>query len=207
VVVTFGWFLTVLFGRIAYGASSASFAPVLYMWRMISPVLAVRPETPEGIVSIRYVNEQAFGQAEEAEIVDKLRHRAALTVSLVTVQKDKVVGHIAFSPAMVESESLSFEAVVLAPMAVLPAYQRQDIGGQLVRAGLEECWNLGYEVVVVLGHPTYYPRFGFVPAKPKGIICELEVPEEAFMVVELREGALAGRGGMVKFQPEFLGTA
>jgi putative acetyltransferase len=171
---------------------------------MISTVLTVRPETPEDIDSICYVNEQAFGQEEEAEIVDKLRNRVALTVSLVAVQENEIVGHIAFSPAVIESESLSFEAVALAPMAVLPAYQKQGIGGQLVRAGLEECRSLGFEVVVVLGHPTYYPRFSFVPAKPKGITCEFEVPEEAFMVLELREGALAGRSGMVKFQPEFL---
>lgn len=167
-------------------------------------MLTVRPETPEDIDPIRYVNEQAFGQEEEAEIVAKLRDRAALTVSLVASQENEVVGHIAFSPAAIELESLSFEAVTLAPMAVLPAYQKQGIGGQLIRAGLEECRGLGYEVVVVLGHPTYYPRFGFVPAKPKGITCEFEVPEEAFMVLELREGALTGRSGMVKFQPEFL---
>jgi len=167
-------------------------------------VLTVRPETSEDIDSVRHVNEQAFSQEEEAEIVAKLRDRAALTVSLVAVQENEIVGHIAFSPAAIESESLSFEAVVLAPMAVLPAYQKQGIGGQLIRTGLEECRSLGYEVVVVLGHPTYYPRFGFVPAKPKGITCEFEVPEEAFMVLELREGALRGRSGMVKFQPEFL---
>ncbi len=167
-------------------------------------MLTVRPETPEDIDPIHYVNEQAFGQEEEAEIVAKLRDRAALTVSLVASQENEVVGHIAFSPAAIELESLSFEAVTLAPMAVLPAYQKQGIGGQLIRAGLEECRSLGYEVVVVLGHPTYYPRFGFVPAKPKGITCEFEVPEEAFMVLELREGALTGRSGMVKFQPEFL---
>ncbi len=88
-------------------------------------------------------------------------------------------------------------------MAVLPAYQRQGIGGQLVRGSLEECLDLDHEIVVVLGHPTYYPRFGFVPSKPKGISCEFEVPEEAFMVLELREGALAGRGGIVKFQSAF----
>jgi putative acetyltransferase len=171
---------------------------------MISTVLTVRPEIPEDIDSIRHVNEQAFGQKEEAEIVDKLRNRAALTVSLVAVQENEIVGHIAFSLAAIESEPLSFEAAVLAPMAVLPAYQKQGIGGQLILAGLEECRILGCKVVVVLGHPTYYTRFGFVPAKPKGITCEFEVPEEAFMVLELREEALTGRSGMVKFQSEFL---
>ena len=171
-------------------------------------MLTVRQETPEDVDSIRYVNEQAFGQKEEAALVEKLRNRAALTLSLVAVQKNEVVGHIAFSLVVIETESEgpSFAAITLAPMAVLPAYQRQGIGGQLVHAGLEECRNLGHEIVVVLGHPGYYPRFGFMPSKPKGISCKFEVPEEAFMVLELREGALAGRGGIVKYQPEFQDT-
>ncbi len=166
-------------------------------------MLTIRPEIPENIDSIRYVNEQAFGSKEEAEIVEKLRNRAALTLSLVAVQKQEIVGHIAFSPVVIESASSGFEAITLAPMSVLPAYQRQGIGGQLVRAGLEECRRIGHEIIVVLGHPTYYPRFGFMPAKQKGITCEFEAPEEAFMVLELREGALVGRGGIVKFQCEF----
>ena len=113
------------------------------------------------------------------------------------------MGHILFSPVTIESKGTSFEAIALAPMAVLPAYQRKGIGSQLVRAGFEECRRLGHEIIVVLGHPDYYPRFGFVPAKQKGIDCEFEVPEEAWMILELREGALAGRRGIVRFQPEF----
>jgi putative acetyltransferase len=113
------------------------------------------------------------------------------------------VGHIAFSPVMIESEGSNFEAVALAPMAILPAYHGKGIGSQLVLAGLEECRRIGHEIVVVLGHPAYYPRFGFVRAKPKRIDCEFEVPEEAWMILELREGALAGRCGVVRFQPEF----
>jgi putative acetyltransferase len=88
-------------------------------------------------------------------------------------------------------------------MAVLPSYQKKGIGSQLVRAGLEECRRLGHKIVVVLGHSDYYPRFGFIPAKPRGIACELEVPDEAWMVLELRENALTGKSGTVKFQPEF----
>ena len=166
-------------------------------------MLKIRPETPEDEASIRQVNEEAFGQKEEAEIVEKLRNRGVLTLSLVAVQDDSIIGHIAFSPVKVESERSTFEAITLAPMAVLPAYQSKGIGSQLVRAGLEECRHLGHEVVFVLGHPDYYPRFGFVLAKPKGIECEFEVPDEAWMVLELREGALAGRRGTVIFQPEF----
>jgi putative acetyltransferase len=88
-------------------------------------------------------------------------------------------------------------------MAVLPSYQQRGIGSQLVREGLEQCRRVGHEVVVVLGHPHYYPRFGFAPAKSYGIEYEPNVPEEAFMVTELRAGALAGRRGKVKYQPEF----
>ena len=166
----------------------------------------IRRETPEDIADIRQVNEQAFGQKEEADIVDALRNRGAVTLSLVAVEGNSIIGHILFSPVTVESESSSFGAVALAPMAVLPEYQGKGIGSHLVRAGLEECRNLGHEIVVLVGHPDYYPRFGFVPARPKGIECEFEAPDEAWMILELREGALAGRRGTVKFQPEFRGA-
>jgi putative acetyltransferase len=166
-------------------------------------MLTFRQETLKDIDSIRYVNEQAFEQKGEAELIDKLRNRNVVTLSLVAVQDEQIVGHILFSPVTVESENSSFEAITLAPMAVLPEYQRQGIGSQLVQVGLKECYQLGHEVVVVVGHPDYYPRFGFVLGKTKGIGCEFEVPDEAWMILELREGALAGRKGTVKFQPEF----
>jgi len=166
-------------------------------------LLIIGPETPEDVESIRHVNEQAFGQEEEAKIIEKLREHGALTISLVAVQDGEVIGHIAFSPVVIESGLSSFVAIVLAPMAVLPPYQRKGIGSQLVRVGLEECRRLGHEIVLVLGHPDYYPRFGFVPAGPKGIDCEFAVPEEAWMLLELRQGALTGRQGTVRFRPEF----
>jgi len=166
-------------------------------------VVIIRREIPEDMDSICYVNEQAFGQKEEAKLVEKLRNRDVVTLSLVAVQDEQIVGHILFSPVTVESDCSNFEAITLAPMAVLPEYQRQGVGSQLVQFGLKECRNLGHEVVVVLGHSDYYPRFGFVLARPKGVDCEFEVPDEAWMVLELREGALAGRKGTVKFQTEF----
>ena len=166
-------------------------------------MVTIRPETTEDIDAIRSLNEQAFDQKDEADIIEKLRNRSALTVSLVAVQGNQIVGHILFSPVTIESEESSITAVGLGPMAVLPAYQRMGIGSELVRAGLEGCKLSGQEVVVVLGHPEYYPLFGFVPAGPKGILCEFDVPEEVFMVLELQEGALAGKRGTVKYQPEF----
>jgi putative acetyltransferase len=113
------------------------------------------------------------------------------------------VGHILFTPVKIQSADSSFEALGLGPMAVLPHYQRKGIGSRLVQAGLEECRRAGHEIVVVLGYPEYYPRFGFLSAKRFGIRYEEEVPEEAFMLVDLRKGALAGRSGIVSYQPEF----
>lgn len=88
-------------------------------------------------------------------------------------------------------------------MAVRPTWQRQGIGSQLVRAGLEECRRSAYEAVVVLGHREFYPRFGFAPASRLGLRCEFEVPEEVFMVQELRSGALSAGGGVVRYSSEF----
>jgi putative acetyltransferase len=166
-------------------------------------LITIRPERPEDRDAIRHVNEEAFGQNQEAEIVERLRSRGTLTISLVAVQDKKIIGHIAFSPVTIESEGAIFEAIALAPMAVLPPYQRKGIGSQLVRAGLGECRQIGHELVVVLGHPAYYPRFGFVPASTYGIKSEYDVPDEAFMVLELRQGVFSGQGGTVKYQPEF----
>jgi len=166
-------------------------------------MVEIRPETPPDIDPIRRVNEQAFGQREEAAIVDKLRQRGVLTVSLVATRDNGVVGHIAFSPVEIKSEGSSFEAIALGPMAVLPTHQRQGIGSALVRAGLEECRRLDQDIVVVLGHSDYYPRFGFAPARARGIDCEFEVPDEAWMLLELKEGSLGGRRGTVKYRPEF----
>lgn len=166
-------------------------------------MVTIREEKPGDIKAIRHVNEQAFGQENESAIIERLRKRGVLTISLVAVRDGEIVGHIAFSPVVIDSEGLSFKAIALGPMAVLPIYQRREIGSQMVRAGLKECRRLGYEIVVLVGHPDYYPRFGFTPAIPKGIGCEFEVPEEAWMLLELREGALAGRRGKVRFQPEF----
>ena len=166
-------------------------------------MLTIRPETPGDQASIHYVNQEAFGRNQEADLVDKLRERGVLTVSLVAVQEAAVVGHIAFSPVEIASEKSSFGALALAPVAVLPAHQNKGIGSQLVIAGLDECRRLGHEIIVLAGHPNYYPRFGFVRAYAKGIECEFGVPDEAWMIAELKQGALAGRQGKVRFQPEF----
>ncbi len=163
----------------------------------------VRAETAEDYTAVRQVNELAFGGSDEAVLVDKLRAVADPQILLVAVKDAQVVGHIFFSPVSIEISDAAVLALGLAPMAVLPQYQRQGIGSQLVRQGLKECQRMGCTVVVVLGHPEYYPRFGFVPAKEKGLRCEYPVPDEVFMVAELEPEALAGRRGLVKYRPEF----
>ncbi len=166
-------------------------------------MLVIRLETPEDSAAIRSVNEEAFGSSVEADLVEKLRSRQKYTLSLVATDGDKVIGHVLFSPVTIGSGNTSFRALGLGPMAILPSYQKKGAGSQLVRAGLQECRRLGYEIVVVLGHAAYYPRFGFIPASTYGIKCEYDVPDEVFMALELRKGALSGRSGVVKYQPEF----
>ena len=166
-------------------------------------MIIIREELPDDIGAIHALNEQVFGQPNEAELVDALRENAALTISLVAVQDGWLVGHIGFSPVAIEPGAPDRKALGLAPMAVLSEFQNKGIGSKLVQAGLEECRKIGTDIVVVLGHPEYYPRFGFVPSQPHGITWEHDVPAEAFMVKELRGGALANIRGMVKFRPEF----
>lgn len=163
----------------------------------------IRAESTDDYAAVRQVNEQAFGRPDEAALVDALRKRVEPNISLVAETEGRIVGHIFFSTVRVESEAGAFAALGLAPMAVLPEFQNRGVGSELVRRGLEECRRLGHEIVVVLGHPEYYPRFGFVPAKQKNLSCEYPVPDEVFMALELSEGALAGRRGMVKYSPEF----
>jgi putative acetyltransferase len=163
----------------------------------------IRAEKPEDLPAIHHINSAAFGRPNEADLVDRLRDHHALTISLVAVQESRLVGHIAFSPVTITSDTAAIAALGLAPMAVLPAYQRRGIGSTLVEAGLNACHQTPYSVVVVLGHPLYCPRFGFTPAKSMGIVWEHNVPDEAFMVQEIKEGALAQTRGVVKYRPEF----
>jgi len=165
--------------------------------------LSIHPETAADWEAVRRVNELAFGGAKEADLVDALRKSARPILSLVAIQGKQIVGHIFFSPVSVESSENRFTALGLGPMAVLPDCQNQGIGSQLVRHGLDECQRLGHDIVVVLGHPNFYPRFGFLPAKTKGLECEYPVPDEVFMVAELTSDALAGRTGLVKYRAEF----
>ena len=163
----------------------------------------VRREGTDDRDAIRTVNIEAFGQGNEANLVDTLREESATFLSFVAGEGDQVLGHLLLSCASLVSPKGSQEILTLAPMAVLPRYQGCGIGSALVHASLEAAKGEGYAVVTVLGHPTYYPRFGFVPAAPLGVCCEYEVPEEAFMILELTSGGLQGLSGTVEYPAAF----
>lgn len=163
----------------------------------------IRTEKPEDLEAVRQVNIAAFGRENEANLVDRLRGMES-TFSFVAVQSDRIVGHILFSPVVVAGKCSSNLSILgLAPVAVLPEYQRQGIGTLLIQQGLEECRRSGFQAVVVLGHPDFYPRFGFIPASRKSLKCEYDVPDEAFMVLELESGSLQDCSGTVKYRSEF----
>ena len=155
--------------------------------------MILRHEMPEDKSSIHDLNVKAFEGPTEADLVDVLRGRATPFISLVAEEEGAVVGHICFTPVVLESDP-ACRAVGLAPMAVRPEWQRRGIGTELVRRGLEECKRQGQDFVVVVGHSHYYPRFGFEQAVAKGLECEFPVSDGVFMVLELRPGSLVGRG-------------
>ncbi|PAP76133.1 GNAT family N-acetyltransferase [Rubrivirga marina] len=171
----------------------------------------IRPERPSDRDAVYRVNEAAFGQPDEADLVDRLRERSSSYLGLVAEVDGIVVGHILFTPVTLDPSAGSGQAVGaadvrgLAPMAVLPEHQRSGVGSALVRAGLAACAADGAEAVVVLGHPAYYPRFGFKPASAFGIACAYDVPSEAFMALERVEGALTDAAGVVRYHPAFGG--
>lgn len=162
----------------------------------------IRPETEKDKTAIQEINQSAFETFAEATLVYTLREQCHPIISLIAEEDGKVVGHIMFSPVTL-SESFDLKIMGLAPVAVLPNYQRKGIGAALVQAGLDGCKKLGFGAVVVLGHTNYYPRFGFIPAARFGIHCEYDVPEEAFMVMELQPSYLTGAKGKVKYHSAF----
>jgi putative acetyltransferase len=162
----------------------------------------IRPERPEAVGAIRVVTERAFGGRAEAGLVDALREAHQAVVSLVAHHEDQIVGHILFSPVTIAIAPPGVRGVGLAPMSVLPEFQNKGIGSRLVREGLAACRQAGYDIVVVLGHVDYYPRFGFVRASDFGLENEYGAAD-AFMALELESGALKGVSGLVKFAPQF----
>jgi putative acetyltransferase len=162
-------------------------------------MIETREELPSDIGSIRDVNRRAFEQDQEGNIVDALRSNGAALLSLVATLDGQVVGHIMYSP-------LSIDGLIgagLGPMAVLPEHQRQGIGSKLIKTGNEKLKMAGCPFVIVVGHASYYSRFGFNPAGLRGITCEWEVPDEVFMLLVLDEAKMRDVSGLAKYRHEF----
>ena len=165
-------------------------------------VIEIRTARPEDNAAIQEVHARAFGGPVEAQLVHVITERKKAIIALVAVNGGKVVGHILFSVVTIAHSPDTFSAVGLAPVAVLPDFQRQGIGSKLICEGLERSKHAGYDAVVVLGDPAYYSRFGFLRAADFGLQNEYGAHDE-FMVLPLHDGALEAVRGMVKYLPEF----
>ncbi len=161
--------------------------------------IEIREEQTGDADAIRHVNLEAFGQPQEAQLVDALRNDCLDLLSLVAVDGEDIVGHILFSPALLGD----VEGMGLAPMAVIPERQRDGIGSELVRAGLAKLEGRGCPFVIVLGHADYYPRFGFERASARGVRCEWDVPDDVFMLLVLDKTTMSGVSGLARYRPEF----
>jgi putative acetyltransferase len=164
--------------------------------------LDIRSERSADAAAIQRIHQAAFNTPGEAHLVALLRERGKLLVSLVAELDQQVVGHVAFSPVLFDSTPTEQSGAGLAPVAVLPIYQRRGVGSRLIQAGLAACRQAAISFVVVLGEPAYYQRFGFRPASLRGIRNEYGVGEP-FMVLELQANALPPAGGLIKYAPEF----
>ncbi|MHC4063624.1 MAG: GNAT family N-acetyltransferase [Planctomycetota bacterium] len=166
----------------------------------------IRAEGRDDYAAIEEVNRLAFGQDDEARLVNALRQTPAFdpALSLLAVQAEQIIGHILFSPIHIETDPGMVPALALAPMAVVPKLQRRGIGTRLVLQGVQVCRRHGHDIVVVVGHPDFYARFGFVPAASFGLRAPFDVPEEAFRILALgRPESLQRISGVVRYPPAF----
>jgi putative acetyltransferase len=167
-------------------------------------MVTIRQEQEGDIEEVRKLNEMAFDGPAEARVVDKLRQICDDCLSMVAVEDDKIVGHIMFSPATIENGKNVIRGMGLAPIAVLPNRQRKGIGSALIERGLALLREKGYPFVIVLGHPDYYPRFGFLPASQYNLRSQWEgIPDEAFMILIFDNKSLEGVQGVARYRDEF----
>ena len=168
--------------------------------------MKIRDEQASDIERIWEVNAEAFETEEEAHLINALRNSGCTYISLVaeagTNTEINVIGHILFTPVELSGDN-KLKIMGLAPMAVFSQHQNKGIGSSLVEAGLERCKSKGYDAVVVLGHPDYYPKFGFVPSVKYGIKSEYDVPDNVFMILELVPGSLENYTGVIKYHDAF----
>jgi putative acetyltransferase len=156
----------------------------------------IRHEADGDRKSIFEVNVQAFPTPAEARLVDALRDGGFVRVSLVAEINGRIVGHVLFSYRPIVTSTEMVPSLSLAPMAVIPEHQRRGIGSELVIQGLEACREQGHRIIVVLGEPQFYRRFGFASDLARSL--ESPFSGEAFMAIELVPGSLRGISGRVE---------
>lgn len=167
--------------------------------------IIIRPEGPSDYKDIFRVNALAFERDNESRLIENLRNTRAFVpgLSIVALHNEVCLGHILFLPINIIGSETKSETLSLAPMAVLPAYQNKGIGSQLVKEGILAAKKEGYSSIVVVGHPGFYPRFGFQRASQWGIRAQFEIPDDVFMAMELQPNGLKGHEGIVEFPEEY----
>lgn len=165
--------------------------------------MRIRDEQEQDRPAVREIVAAEFDTGGEADLVDSLRSEAKPLIALVAEDDaGHVVGTAMLSPVVLPDQPQT-RLMGLAPLAVRYDLQRRGIGRQLIAAAIERCRTLDIAGIVVLGHPDYYGRFGFVPAARYGLACEYEVPAEAFQALEVTQGSLSGASGTVRYHPAF----
>ncbi len=167
--------------------------------------IQIRPEHKNDISAISMINDMAFGQENEGNLVVKLRKNRNFIkdLSLVACMGNEIIGHILFTKISIKNDTEEFESLALAPMSVIPEFQDLGIGSQLIQKGLLKATKLGYKSVIVIGHENYYPKFKFTPANQFQITCPFEIPDANFMAIELQKGSLVNISGCVEYPKEF----
>ena len=168
--------------------------------------IIIRQELKEDLARIKEINDQAFEQEDEGRLVNKLRENENFNpeLSLVAEADKTVVGHILFYPVKIISENCEYKTLSLGPMAVIPEFQKKGIGGKLIIEGLKRAEEFGFRSVIVVGHPTYYPKFGFIRAGNWNIRLPFDAPDEAFMALEIVNGELKDKPGVIEYPAEFM---
>lgn len=169
----------------------------------IPVLIQIRSELPTDHERVGAIQTAAFGRPDEADLVDALRTSARPQLSLVAEVEHELVGHVFFSPVVIEGPASAPACAGLAPVGVLPAHQHQSVASALIRSGLEQCSELGWEAVFLVGDPAFYGRFGFTLAAPHGLRYESESFDPVFQLLELRRGALRDHHGWVRYHEAF----
>jgi putative acetyltransferase len=165
--------------------------------------MVIRKEQHDDVAAIHALNSQAFGSEVESNLVDLLRENGKVALSMVAEEGGSILGHILYSPVTITTSDKAVPALGLGPMAVLPSHQRRGIGSALIIASLEKLRQRGEKLIVLVGHPEYYPQFGFRKGSEFGLRWEMDCPDEVFMVLELIPGSAPPGGGAVRYAREF----